>query len=1106
MKEWIELGYGYDKLKCISTEYKKLISEEIDGKVDLNYIRELYKKDKNIFYKLINEISLRGGKFIVIKEQNILKNINFETTDFLFKEVDEFKVKEINFEEYLLGNFIGIFNVNSDMFFNFIPIDGFKVLNKNINLKSLKEEFIRLGFEILTKEKFEEKYIDKDINLDNNLSKESQCEFKDEEINLIYEFDEVISKVDECIKNKEIENVFVENKDKLFLEFCNRNNMKFISDINGLKINDFSKCKGIGIGKINRVMDKFKNMIDNTDEKNDLISKLEELDLLNENIKNVFKQEIYLKQCISRNKVVLYDILDDIKHNFKNVSHIGAKKAKLIELDIIKFIEERIRIKNLKDNFKIHIKEEWFEKIKYKKISELREIFKINIEFGDLDNKVIEEIQDTELSYYEIDDDLKLDFIKLINNINGLESVNTIIKQNIEKVKEKELEILKERYILGKTLEEIGNKVGVTRERVRQLLKKETNNLNKRLLENKIIESIYLTFIDDTYINIDDVISVIDDELSIGVKVFIELNQEIIFNDMEIIAAYKSEYLLELNKEILEVLGKNFIIDEKLDEISQIYEIVGFKNLEKYKIEKHLIKLGYKKVGKFFTLEPFSLINGYEETLRYGFNSSVNLENEEIRFKEKYKEIFEEDISDKSIRSIEARIVSCRNILCINSKEYIHIDNLYIAKSVINLIEEFTDKMLEKVKVTTAQDILKEYNVELEQLDIKNKYKLYSIIKFYYDDKYSTGKGNSMSITYLEESNILKRTRDEVIEEVLLQNEYAIKKNDLLEIVKWDSNKLEDTISKSDKIIKIAKYITLANNKLITYKVISKLKEVIEDSLRKYGAVSTGYVFLKGMLDTNIYEVFSKYNVKSGEDIASLLKSIDKRLKGHTNILSINDSNINSISDVIINKFSSTHKKEEIRVFLKELGYKEVSIGNILNKIIDEKEYYPISNFDITYKSNIESIDKNIINEINNFLQEEFGDSEYLVVNNILGLRRRLIKRVGNIEFTWEPELVCSLANNDEYRLIKRIYYDCVHGTDRSILVKNNSDIDRFDKLVKHIIQNEYQGVKHIDSIYKFLCDKGIIYNNLKSGTMPYEILTSDLFSIDEVGRFEIKE
>ena len=173
-----------------------------------------------------------------------------------------------------------------------------------------------------------------------------------------------------------------------------------------------------------------------------------------------------------------------------------------------------------------------------------------------------------------------------------------------------------------------------------------------------------------------------------------------------------------------------------------------------------------------------------------------------------------------------------------------------------------------------------------------------------------------------------------------------------------------------------------------------------------------------------------------------------------------------------------------------------------VDKLIEEKEYYLISNVEIVYKDKLKEIEGNVINNVYSLLDSEIGEKKYIVVNNICRLRRRLPR----IDFTWEPELISSLVNGKKYKRVKRVYYDYVGGTDRVILVKDNSSIERFDELVKYIIMNEYNGVKHIDYIYKFLVDQGVIYNNEKNRSLPYEILTSELFEIDEMGRFKIRE
>lgn len=52
MKEYIELGYGYNLTESASKEYLELIKINKDGKVDIDYIRGIYRNDRNVFLKV----------------------------------------------------------------------------------------------------------------------------------------------------------------------------------------------------------------------------------------------------------------------------------------------------------------------------------------------------------------------------------------------------------------------------------------------------------------------------------------------------------------------------------------------------------------------------------------------------------------------------------------------------------------------------------------------------------------------------------------------------------------------------------------------------------------------------------------------------------------------------------------------------------------------------------------------------------------------------------------------------------------------------------------------------------------------------------------------
>ena len=107
---------------------KFMVTYKLDDmdNVNLNLLRHYYKKDKESFLELIDELVLRGFKFNVKKETPLLPNIAIESDNkvILLCE-DKNRYKNINFDRLNISNFINRFKVESDYFFNYIKIDYF---------------------------------------------------------------------------------------------------------------------------------------------------------------------------------------------------------------------------------------------------------------------------------------------------------------------------------------------------------------------------------------------------------------------------------------------------------------------------------------------------------------------------------------------------------------------------------------------------------------------------------------------------------------------------------------------------------------------------------------------------------------------------------------------------------------------------------------------------------------------------------------------------------------------------------------------------------------------------------------------------------------------
>ena len=929
MKEYIELGYGYNITENASKDYLELIKINQDGKVDIDHIRGIYRSDRNTFLKVINEILLRGGKFHLEKEQNILRNITIESNEFIFKRENEFRSLEIKFEDYNIGDFLNKYKVDNDKFFNFIFIEAFKIIDRNVNIEKLKEEFIKVGFEILKKETFERKNIDKANKKWNTINEWEGDGETDNEYLIIEELNNIVTLIPEDIKYKEIKEIFIESNERLFIDYCMNNDIILINDLNGKSLYNFSKFKGIGKKKFDLVKEKLKNIeeviliieskiagkydegIETKPEKK-YLEEIKELNLLSEKIADIFNQRTFLSYCYQNNKESLKDILEEIETGFIRIPKMGATKCKMLFSDLDELIDATKSKNKLLADFIIKINEHWLKKIKFKKIKDIALLLEIDLNLNGIEEKTFEEIQNTRLDDYSLDKESKKEVVDVIWKINNLMDINSIIEASVNILKDDDKKILKQRYLLGNTLEEIGKEYNLTRERIRQKIVKSNEKLIRMYNNYDIISSLKLEFINSKFIGISEILNFVNEENRLGIKIFLELREDLIFKGMEILALNNDGYIEELNNEIIEYLDEEFIIDDVIDGLNEIYEIVGFKDLEKYKIEKHLIKLGYRKYGKLYSKNTLSLQKGYECIANRYIENSIRIDDDGLDLlKRKYTDIFEEDISDKSIRTVESRIMENPNMICIDNREYIHITKWNVYDETKQVADKVLEDTLKLVEITTAQDVIKYHERELSNVGIHNKYYFYSIIKYFFSDKYATGKGNTMSITYNTNKDIMSKSREDIVKEYIRENGGEILRNEVLNELRWELFKLEDTISKSNEIIKIGNYITLISNELLSENIKSKFKGMVSESLSKYGVVSTQFIYSKSMIDTELYTFFKYFHIRSGEGIAAIIKVLDPYLKGHTNLLYYEDSQVRSPEDIVISKFREVHRKEE---------------------------------------------------------------------------------------------------------------------------------------------------------------------------------------------------
>lgn len=269
----------------------------------LDYFRKLYTENIEMFYIVRNELMLRGINLSLNYQNNYFPDVNLNNKSVLIVDTNKELYKNVNFTLLDLPNFPEKYNVNSDLFFHRIPLEGFTFLAKNCSMKYVEDIFTLAGFKVL-----------KDSSQINN---ENEVE---------------LTKIEEIFSKKEVSS---------FLIFCRRSNISYMEELTPSKIEEYKNMKGVGIKSYNKVKSNYETYLNgnaaacttsSVDQKPNLSENYEDQQKIHQFIKPylkngyAFTNDIYLDMQFDE---ILLDILH--KYEIDSTSALSRILINLVE-------------------------------------------------------------------------------------------------------------------------------------------------------------------------------------------------------------------------------------------------------------------------------------------------------------------------------------------------------------------------------------------------------------------------------------------------------------------------------------------------------------------------------------------------------------------------------------------------------------------------------------------------------------------------------------------------------------------------------------------------------------------------------------------------------
>ena len=378
----------------------------------------------------------------------------------------------------------------------------------------------------------------------------------------------------------------------------------------------------------------------------------------------------------------------------------------------------------------------------------------------------------------------------------------------LQHCKQNHLDILFKR-INGSTLQEIGNEYNITRERVRQVENKCLKIFQKDFPKN-LKKFIYKKFLNENFVFIED-LPIQEEEYKKFLSFYFNKTKAKYF-DKDLNAFSKKSYF-DFYNEILNL--KPLLKKEELNLPDKLIELFINQNL-------------IKKINNVFFVNKFRTKREKIEFIVSLFPEGIAIRKDFHLIKEKIK-IFFPEYEKESERNIVAPIDISDKVILWDWGVYIHIDNIQkILSYDFKEILEYLNEVLENNSPIDLQECFNEFQEELLQRGVPNKYALHSILKIKYPEEF----------TYQDAPWVAKKGENtqlliEALEKIFIKDKpYSI--SEITNKLKAPEIRVKALLDRSKNIIQIDTY----NYKHLKYisidkKLFNQIEAFIERKVRE---------------------------------------------------------------------------------------------------------------------------------------------------------------------------------------------------------------------------------------------------------------------------------
>lgn len=891
-----------------------------------------------------------------------------------------------------------------------------------------------------------------------------------------------------------IKDLFHEYKFNVFKDFCDQKKVIYLEDLSEDIFRSFIKTKGIGTQKIKDV----KNKLNQIEKSNFKKIKIESLLTKNFIIKDLFYEDTFDKFtnfCEEKEIYFIEDLTNDDIISFGEIKWVGEAQVNNVKNRLMVIKND---IKNM-SQFKFKYDLNNFDIHEFT-INEVLEFLNIDSEINS--DMTIEELYNKDIRYLKNSEKEKKTIFHLFNILQKVEEPNEIIRKFLNQLKKekKDYEIFIDRYRKKLTLQETGETVDLTRERVRQIAKKIINSFELYLANNYFKESLLLSFLTYYYykkniFSYEDLSHFLEKDYTFVLDI---LKDEIEFFYYE--DTYKLFFLNQAEKTSFR-LKTNNIMDELPDVflVEEVDNYLQFDSFENDLLSSHqfLKNNSYKKYGNIYANRSLSIKDFVKFVFKRDLPKEVKMNDgnyKKIINTLKYKYNYNLTSPKRSVigatRAAEEFVLSGKNTFQLfNIEDYD-----------MELLEEIIDycgEELEKRNQINIEVIFDKFKKQLKNRKIENKTHLYSVLKKVYSDRYDFGKGNTLNIYRNKE---IKVDEIDLLISFMKDNDGIRTKKEIIKQFNWTDQKIMLKIYSSDKFVLWGRNTYRLIEDWATESQVEKVNQIIKSHFKEQGFITENQLYEEALFSMDLNQLIRNKKIDSSSKFRNTFRPYIEDLKGVSIVIIPKHSDNKNIEDIILEKFSNGVTRKKLANYLRdELKYNANTAESIISKLLSKNKIFEL-NLGYLYPTEKLDISQDVIQKLQNYIKNERNEEPYIILKNIVGYRTRLPE----IEIEWTPYLIKYLLLKTDYKELEIFNND--YRMDQLILLNKNSSMNTIDELIYYVLNEKYTGNWHEAYVVVFLEEEGFLYKKRASRKkLPVSLYKKSLLiNVNELGIVEL--